>query len=184
MSLFDLPRIPEPEVMDDSGEVEAYSSATAQTHLDAVDNTFVEHALRLLKGRERGLALDIGTGPGEIVIKLARHLTRWKFTGVDRSPGMIARAKERRISQLRVADSRAASNSSWRMESACRFRTIVSISCFAIRCCIISPTRKNFFPKSRVSPAPAARFCCAIFAGPAAWRIRCTFDGTAGIIPA
>src|SRR5271155_5115471 len=94
MSLFDLPRVREPEVMDDSGEVEAYSSAAAQAHLDAIDNTLVEHALRLLNGRERGRALDIGTGPGQIVIKLARRLTRWKFTGVDRSPGMIAQAND------------------------------------------------------------------------------------------
>jgi ubiquinone/menaquinone biosynthesis C-methylase UbiE len=40
--------------------------------------------------RERGRALDIGTGPGQIVVKLARRLTRWKFIGVDRSPNMIA----------------------------------------------------------------------------------------------
>ena len=92
MSLLDLPRVPEPEVMEDSAEVEAYSSAAAQAHLDAIDDTFVEHAARLLAGRERGRALDIGTGPGQIVIKLARKLTLWKFVGVDRSPGMIAQA--------------------------------------------------------------------------------------------
>lgn len=93
MPLFDLPRVPEPEVMDDSGEVEAYSWSAAQTHLDKIDDTFVEHAVRLLNGRERGRALDIGTGPGQIVVKLARRLTRWKFTGVDRSPNMIAQAR-------------------------------------------------------------------------------------------
>lgn len=92
MSLLDLPRVPEPEVMDDSGEVEAYSSATAQAHLDAIDDTFMEHALHLVAARERGRALDIGTGPGQIVIKLARRLTLWKFVGVDRSRGMIAQA--------------------------------------------------------------------------------------------
>jgi ubiquinone/menaquinone biosynthesis C-methylase UbiE len=92
MSLLDLPRVPEPEVMDDSAEVEAYSSAAAQAHLDAIDDTFVEHAVRLLAGRERGRALDIGTGPGQIVIKLARRLTLWKFVGVDRSQAMIAQA--------------------------------------------------------------------------------------------
>jgi ubiquinone/menaquinone biosynthesis C-methylase UbiE len=94
MALFDMPRVPEPEVMDDAGEVEAYSSAAAQAHLNGIDETLVEHALRLLNGSERGRALDIGTGPGQIVIKLARRLTRWKFVGVDRSPGMIAQAKE------------------------------------------------------------------------------------------
>jgi ubiquinone/menaquinone biosynthesis C-methylase UbiE len=79
--------------MDDSGEVEAYSWSAAQAYLDRIDDTFVEHALRLLKGCERGRALDIGTGPGQIVIKLARRLTRWKFTGVDRSPNMVAQAR-------------------------------------------------------------------------------------------
>jgi len=93
MALFDMQRVPEPEVMDDSGEVEAYSSATAQAHLNTIDDTLVEHALRLVKGRERGRALDIGTGPGQIVIKLARRLTQWKFVGVDRSAGMIAQAR-------------------------------------------------------------------------------------------
>jgi len=92
MGLFDLPRVPEPEVMDDSGEVEAYSWSAAQAFLDKIDDTFVDHAIRLLNRRERGRALDIGTGPGQIVIKLARRLTRWKFTGVDRSPNMIAQA--------------------------------------------------------------------------------------------
>jgi len=93
MALFDMPRVPEPEVMDDSGEVEAYSSAAAQAHLNTIDDTLVEQALRLVKGRERGLALDVGTGPGQIVVKLARRLPQWKFVGVDRSPGMIAQAQ-------------------------------------------------------------------------------------------
>ncbi len=93
MAFLDLPRVPEPEVMDDSGEVEAYASAAAQAHLDVIDNTLVEHALRLVRGCDAGRALDIGTGPGQIVIKLARKLPRWRFVGVDRSPGMIAQAR-------------------------------------------------------------------------------------------
>ena len=90
MSIFELQRVAEPEVMDDSADVEAYSSAAAQSHLNAIDDTFVDHGLRLVGKRERGRALDIGTGPGQIVLKLARRLTRWKFIGVDRSPNMIA----------------------------------------------------------------------------------------------
>lgn len=79
--------------MDDSGEVEAYASAATQAHLDSIDNTFVEHALRLVGGCEQGRALDIGTGPGQIVIKSARRLPHWSFVGVDRSPAMIAQAR-------------------------------------------------------------------------------------------
>ncbi|MGH9689261.1 MAG: hypothetical protein ACRD5K_19510, partial [Candidatus Acidiferrales bacterium] len=88
--MFESPRIPEPEVMDDSGEVEAYSSAAAQSYLKKVDEGFVARALRLVNRRERGRALDIGTGPGQIVVKLARTLTRWKFVAVDRSSHMVA----------------------------------------------------------------------------------------------
>jgi len=79
--------------MDDSEEVEAYASAAEQAHLDAIDDTFVEHSVRLLAGKQRGRALDIGTGPGQIVMKLARRLILWKFTGVDRSQAMIEQAK-------------------------------------------------------------------------------------------
>ena len=93
MGLFELTRVPEPEVMDDSVEVEAYTSASAQEFLDKIDDTFVEHALRLIGGKERGRALDIGCGPGQIVLKLARRLKLWKFVGVDRSPNMIAQAR-------------------------------------------------------------------------------------------
>lgn len=93
-TLCGLARVPEPEAMEDSGEVDAYSSATAQSHLDAIDDTFVAHAQLLLKGRERGRALDIGTGPGQIVIKLGYRLTLWKFIGIDRSATMIEKARE------------------------------------------------------------------------------------------
>jgi ubiquinone/menaquinone biosynthesis C-methylase UbiE len=94
MHWLDLPRVPEPEVMDDSGEVEAYASAAAQKHLDQIDDAFVEHAIALVRGRQSGRALDIGTGPGQIVLKLARRLPGWTFTAVDHSPNMIRQAQE------------------------------------------------------------------------------------------
>jgi ubiquinone/menaquinone biosynthesis C-methylase UbiE len=90
--MFESQRMPELEVMDDLDEVEAYSSAAARTYLNKIDDTFVAHALRLVNRRERGRALDIGSGPGQIVVKLARSLTRWKFVAVDRSSHMVAEA--------------------------------------------------------------------------------------------
>jgi len=78
--------------MDDSGEVEAYSSAAAQAHLDKIDDTFADHVLRLLGGRERGHALDIGPGPGQIVIKLAKRQRHWTFVSAERSPNMVSEA--------------------------------------------------------------------------------------------
>ena len=79
--------------MDGSGEVEAYASAAAQAHLDTIDNTLSSTRYTWCAVASRGRALDIGTGPGQIVIKLARKLPRWNFVGVDRSPGMIAQAR-------------------------------------------------------------------------------------------
>jgi ubiquinone/menaquinone biosynthesis C-methylase UbiE len=93
---FDLPRVPEPEVMDDAGEVEAYSDSAAQEYLSKIDDSFVLHALRVVGAPravpDSGRALDIGTGPGQIVRKLARYLPGWEFVGVDRSPSMICEA--------------------------------------------------------------------------------------------
>jgi len=81
---------------DESGEVEAYSSAAGQAYLNKIDATFVAHAERLLRGRsspiEAGHALDIGCGPGQIVLKLAQRWPGWRFAGVDRSPNMVRQA--------------------------------------------------------------------------------------------
>lgn len=93
---LDLPRVTEPEVMDDSGEVEAYSAAAGQAYLNTIDDTFVAHAERLVRGRsspaEAGRALDIGCGPGQIVLKLAQRRPGWRFAGVDRSAKMVREA--------------------------------------------------------------------------------------------
>jgi ubiquinone/menaquinone biosynthesis C-methylase UbiE len=90
MSWFDLPRRPEPEVMDDQGEVEAYASAGAQAFLDAIDNTLVDQVLALAPA---GLLLDIGTGPGSIPLKIARRCPEIRVVGVDYSANMIAAAR-------------------------------------------------------------------------------------------
>jgi ubiquinone/menaquinone biosynthesis C-methylase UbiE len=81
--------------MDDSSEVQAYSSAAADAYLSKIDDSFVDHALRLI-GAAPGCALDIGCGPGQILMKLSARLPEWKFIGVDRSLAMIRRAEEPR----------------------------------------------------------------------------------------
>jgi SAM-dependent methyltransferase len=109
MSWFDLTRVPEPEVMDDSSDVQAYSSAAAEAYLGKIDDTFVEHVLRLI-GPAPGWALDIGCGPGQIVMKLSERLPQWKFIGIDRSPAMIHRAVEVRDSRERSRTTHALSS--------------------------------------------------------------------------
>lgn len=91
MSWLTLPRKPEPEIMDEPGEVDAYASASGQTHLNAIDDTFVDQALSL--GVTKGRALDVGMGPGSILLKIARRLPGLRLVGIDRSPAMIASAR-------------------------------------------------------------------------------------------
>src|SRR5712671_6595987 len=100
MKRLDLLRVPEPEVMDDSSEVQAYSSAAADAYLSNIDDTFVDHALRLI-GPVPGCALDIGCGPGQILMKLSARLPEWSFLGIDRSLAMIERARETPDSRTR-----------------------------------------------------------------------------------
>lgn len=86
-----LERTPEPEVMDEAEEVDAYASAAAQAYLDAVDDTLVEQVLSF--GPLEGWLLDVGTGPGAIPLKIARRSAKLRVVGVDRSPGMLREAE-------------------------------------------------------------------------------------------
>jgi ubiquinone/menaquinone biosynthesis C-methylase UbiE len=78
--------------MESKKEAEAYSSAAAQAYLDHLDNTFVDHILSL--GVRSGLALDVGTGPGQIPIKLALKLPQLEIVGIDLSEAMLAKARQ------------------------------------------------------------------------------------------
>jgi ubiquinone/menaquinone biosynthesis C-methylase UbiE len=85
-----LERTPEPEVMGDAEEVEAYASAATQAYLDAVDDSLVEQVLCF--GPLKGWLLDLGTGPGCISLKIARRSPELRVVGVDRSWPMIQAA--------------------------------------------------------------------------------------------
>jgi ubiquinone/menaquinone biosynthesis C-methylase UbiE len=91
-SWFLLPRVPEPEAMESDEAADAYSSAAAQAYLDHLDNTFVDHILSL--GVRSGVALDVGTGPGQIPIKLALKLPQLEIVGIDLSEAMLAKASK------------------------------------------------------------------------------------------
>jgi len=89
-------RVPEPEVMDDDTEVAAYASAAAEAYLEGIDRGFVDHVARLLGPRadESGLSvLDLGCGPGQILIMMARRWPAMRITGIDAAPAMIAKAR-------------------------------------------------------------------------------------------
>lgn len=97
MDWLTLPRAPEPEVMDSAEEVEVYASAAAQRYLHAIDNTLVDHIARL--GVASGRLLDVGCGPGNIALKIARRWPRVRVVGVDFSLNMVLAARAAAASQ-------------------------------------------------------------------------------------
>ena len=95
MGLFTMTRVPEMEVMDDETEVEAYSSAAAQSYLEAIDRSFVDHVARLYGNTQpAGLALDVGCGPGQITIMLAQRWPSLRWIGLDAAPTMLAQGRK------------------------------------------------------------------------------------------
>ena len=86
-----MKRVPEPELMNDSQQVEAYATADfEQPH---------SHFIQLLRDRigtlpATGRALDLGCGPGDIAYRLADEQPGWVIDAVDGAPAMIKRAQQ------------------------------------------------------------------------------------------
>lgn len=80
--------------MSSEDEVSAYASAAAQKHLEALDNTFVDQVLSLAPHGHtlNGFLLDVGCGPGNIALKLARRSPGLTIVGLDRSRNMVRAA--------------------------------------------------------------------------------------------
>jgi len=86
-----MQRIPEPELMDEVGQVLAY----AQADFTASDAAMVERLAQLC-GEDPGTALvDLGCGPGNISLLLADRWPAAKVLGLDGAPRMLAVARER-----------------------------------------------------------------------------------------
>jgi SAM-dependent methyltransferase len=85
-----MQRIPEPELMTEAEQVEAYASADfEQPHQRFMD---------LLQGCLPGLpsvgaALDVGCGPGDIACRFARAFLGWTVDGLDGSLPMLTFAR-------------------------------------------------------------------------------------------
>ena len=70
--------------MNDDAQCQAYASAD----FAASNQAFVE-AVRKLIPEEATTVLDLGCGPGDVMIRLARSCSSLKITAVDGSPAMI-----------------------------------------------------------------------------------------------
>lgn len=84
-----MKRTKEPEVMDLPEEAAAY----AQADFSAVNQAFVESLLVHAGRREYASALDLGTGPADIPIRLAAARALWRITAVDASAAMLDLAR-------------------------------------------------------------------------------------------
>ncbi len=92
-----IPRTPEPELMNDPLQVQAYAAAD----FAASDQALVECIEQLLQhsGERLGAGdclVDLGCGPGNISERLARHWPTCQVVAVDAAPQMIAAAESNR----------------------------------------------------------------------------------------
>lgn len=85
-----MQRIPEPELMDEPAQARAY----AEADFSEPNRLFADAVIEALAGRHRGTMIDLGCGPGDICLRLARALPEWRITALDAGPNMLALARE------------------------------------------------------------------------------------------
>lgn len=120
-----MKRIPEPELMDDAEQAQAYAHADfSEPH-----QAFVEHFRRCLPDHEPRQVLDLGCGPADISIRFACAYPACTVTGIDGAQAMLrlgctaveaaGLSTRIRLLQLRLPTA---------LPAAARFDTIISNS--------------------------------------------------------
>ena len=89
-----MQRIPEPELMDESEQARAYADAD----FSEPNQRFVALFEAEFPGFDSGTVLDLGCGPGDIVLRLARRHPGSLVHGLDGSAAML------RFGQARLRD--------------------------------------------------------------------------------
>lgn len=92
-------RILESELMEDDAQVQAYASADFSRENQGFVDLFREYFPEFSEGH----VLDLGCGPGDIPIRLARAVPGCHITAVDASSPMI-RVAEDRVRQAGLSD--------------------------------------------------------------------------------
>ena len=85
-----MERVLEPELMDDPEQALAYARADFEKENQGFVNRFLECYPEFTEGH----ILDLGCGPADIPVRLARALPGCRITAVDGSPAMIKLAEE------------------------------------------------------------------------------------------
>jgi SAM-dependent methyltransferase len=86
-----MERIPEPELMEDEEQAEAYARADfAEAH-----QSYVDLFARFFPGRSKSaVVLDLGCGACDVVIRFARANPGYQFDAVDGSAAMLRQARQ------------------------------------------------------------------------------------------
>ncbi len=87
-----MERVPEPELMDDPTQALAY----AREDFSEPNALFVEQFMALQGPSFEGRMLDLGCGPADISLRLARAFPKARIDALDGSEAMLAFAREAR----------------------------------------------------------------------------------------
>jgi 2-polyprenyl-3-methyl-5-hydroxy-6-metoxy-1,4-benzoquinol methylase len=83
-----MPRVLEPELMDDPAQALVY----AQADFEKENQGFIDRFREYFPEFTEGHILDLGCGPGDIPVRFAQALPSCRITGVDASEPMIGLA--------------------------------------------------------------------------------------------
>ena len=86
-------RVPEPELMEDPDQAAAYSGADFADAHDSLVNDLLRRFPDL--GSHGCRLVDLGCGPADVTVRLARALPAATVVGVDAGPVMLALAEQR-----------------------------------------------------------------------------------------
>jgi SAM-dependent methyltransferase len=87
-------RIPEPELMDEAAQAKAYADADfAAPHERCVD--LFAASWPAARGAVAGVALDLGCGPADVVVRMARRFPSLVVDGVDGAEAMLVLGRAR-----------------------------------------------------------------------------------------
>ena len=87
-----LIRRPEPELMNEPAQAAAYARADFEAAHGAIVAALVQ---RLPDFPTTGLVLDLGCGPGDIAVRIARQFPDLSVDGIDGAQAMLAAGHER-----------------------------------------------------------------------------------------
>ena len=85
-----MKRVPEPELMDEPAQARAYAEADFSEPNELFSSTVAEQ----LSSHKPGRLVDLGCGPGDICLRMAKKLPDWTITGLDAGPNMLKLARE------------------------------------------------------------------------------------------